>query len=346
MGGTGVGPSRAEMDTKRYSVRPFQEWDYESLAHLQSLLLPELPTSAEEEREWDKALERSHLLNEKWAVEVRGSGEVAAVAALNQAPYAYHPHKFWVSLLVDAAHEGQGVGRALASLLDGEAVAHRAACFWTNVRKDRARSMKFAAQQGFVELRTTWLSVLDLSTADPGPVEESASRSEREGIRFTTLAQEGPRRSEVLHRLFDLWTEASRDTPRMGEFSPPSFSQFEAQIERFSMVPEAFFLAAHGDEYVASSHLERDLATPDTLLIGFTGTRASYRGRGLATELKRRSIEYARRVGVRYLKTLNDSLNGPIWAINERLGFRRTAELSNMQRDFPPPPAETTGRPQ
>jgi len=344
MGGVGVGPSRAEMDPKRYFVRPFQDADFEPLGRLQSQRFPELPSSAGEEREWDRVLEASKLLHEKWTVEERGTGKVVAMAGLNHAPYAYHPHKFWVLVLVDPGHVSRGIGRALASLLDAEATAHQAICFWTNIRKDDSRSLRFAAQQGFAELRTTWLSVLDLTTTNPATFEDRSDLFGREGIRFTTLAQEGPSRSEVRARLFDLWTETSRDAPRMGEYSPVPFAQFAAEIDRPELIPEAFLLAGRGDSYVASSHLERDLAEPDTLMIGFTGTRSAYRGRGLATELKRRALEYARHHGVRYLKTFNDSLNDPIWKINEKMGFRRTMELSNQERAFAPKaPKETAG---
>jgi RimJ/RimL family protein N-acetyltransferase len=325
------------MDAKRYRMRPFEEADYEPLGRLQSERFPELPSTAREEREWDQLLERAHLLNEKWTVEDRSTGKVAAVAALSHALYAYHPHKFWVAILVDGGHAHQGIGRALATLLHAEALEHRAVCYWTNVRKDDAPSLHFAAQQGFVELRTTWLSVLDLSGPErPPTAEEQGDRFEAEGIRFATLAQEGPQRPEVRHRIHDLWTETSRDVPRMGEFVPLSFAQFEVELDRSGVIPEAFFLAAHGDTYIGSSHLERDLAEPDSLMVGFTGTRSEFRGRGIATTLKQRTLEYARSHGIRYLKTFNDSLNDPIWKINEKLGFRRTVQISNLQRDFAP----------
>ena len=339
-----MGSSRREMDPKRYFLRPFQEADFEPLARLQSLRIPEFPATPEGEREWDQMLEVSHFLHEKWTVEERGTGKVVAIAGLNQAPYGYHPHKFWVSVLVDPSYLSQGIGRALASLLDAEAHAHRAVCYWTNIRRDDPRSLRFAARQGFVELRTTWLSVLDLSTANPPSFEDRSDQFEREGIRFTTLAREGPTRSEVRRRLYELWTETSRDAPRMGEYAPPPFDQFAADIDRPEMIPDAFFLAALGEAYVASSHLERNPSEPEALMVGFTGTRSAYRGRGLATELKRRSLEYARRHGIRYLKTLNDSLNDPIWKINQKMGFRRTMELSNQQRDFAPEgPSEAAG---
>jgi RimJ/RimL family protein N-acetyltransferase len=332
------------MDSKRYFVRPFQEADYEPLARLQSLRVPELLSTAEEEQEWDRTLAASHLIQEKWAVEEREAGKVVGFAALYQVPYGFHPHKFWVSLLVDPSHVSRGIGRALASLLDAEASAHAALSFWTSVRKDDSRSLRFAAQQGFIELRTTWMSVLDLSAANSLSFEDRSDRFEREGIRITTLAQEGPARSEVRHRLYDLWVETGRDVPRMGEFTPLTFDQFEVDLDRPGFNPESVFLAGHGESYIASSHLERDLAEPDTLIVGYTGTRSAYRGRGLAFELKRRTIEYARQHGVRFLKTFNDSLNDPIWRINEKMGFRRTLEFSNQQRDFAPkPPAGGSG---
>jgi len=332
------------MDAKRYRLRPFEDGDYEALGRLQTERYPELPTTAHEEREWDETLARARVVNEKWVVEDHATREIVAVAALYHALYSFDPHKFWVLVLVGHRHTRQGIGRALASLLYAEAVDHRALCFWTNVRKDDERSHRFAAQQGFRTLRTTWMSVLDLSgPASPSPGNERSEQLTREGIRFTTLAEEGPRRPEVRHRLYELWTEASRDVPRMGEYVPVSFEQFEAEIDRVAIVPEAFFLAGHGDSYVASSHLERDLAESDALMVGFTATRAAFRGRGLATELKQQSIDYARSHGIRRLKTFNDSANDGILRINEKLGFRRAFEISNLQRDFAPGPV--TGQP-
>ena len=338
-----MGHELRAMDVKRYRLRPFGEGDFEALGRLLTERSPELPTTAHEAREWDETLARARLLDEKWAVEERATGEIIAVAALNHALYSYDPHKFWSLVLVDERHSHQGVGQALAALLNAEAVEHRAVCFWTTIRKEDERSHRFAAQQGFRTLRTTRMSVLDLSAPPPAATEgDRSERLRRDGVRFTTLAEEGYRRPEVRRRLYDLWTVASRDVPRMGEYVPVSFEQFEAEIDRSSILPEAFFLAGHGDTYVASTHLERNLAESDTLMVGFTATRADFRGRGLATELKQRSIDYARRQGVRQLKTFNDVANEPILRINEQLGFRPAFEISNLQRDFAPGPPPTT----
>ena len=57
------------------------------------------------------------------------------------------------------------------------------------------------------------------------------------------------------------------------------------------------------------STLHHSPAEPDTLMVGFTGTLPAYRGRGLATELKRRAVEFARTRGYQVLRTFNDSEN-------------------------------------
>lgn len=324
------------MDRKKYFVRPFVDADYEALSRLRLFWSPELPSTAEEERAWDQELAAPHLVNERWVVEERGTGTVVASGMMNHSPFGYDPHKFWVSLVVDPAHRRKGIGRGLSAILESEAVSHHAACFWTNVRKDDPRSLEFARKQGFVQLRTMWMSTLDLSEVGVPPPSEDVAALVQEGIRFTTLAEEGPARPEVRQRLFELFSETSRDVPQMGKYTPISFDQFVAQLEGAPSLPEAHFLARYGEAYVATSNLERDLAREDSLMVGYTGTRETYRGRGLASELKRRAMEYAHRRGIRYLRTFNDSLNLPIWAINQKLGFRRNVEWASMERRFPP----------
>ncbi|HKN06637.1 MAG TPA: GNAT family N-acetyltransferase, partial [Thermoplasmata archaeon] len=114
-----------------------------------------------------------------------------------------------------------------------------------------------------------------------------------------------------------------------------SFDQFVGEFDAPAFLPEAWFLAYDGETYVAMSNLEKSLTESDSLRVGFTGTRAAYRGRGIASELKRRALEYARGKGVRYLRTVNDSLNLPMWAINQKQGFVRTFEWSAQERRFP-----------
>lgn len=330
------------MDRDKYLVRPFAETDYEAVSRLVSMVNPEMPFTAEEHRHWDRAFAAPHLIDEKWVVEERRSRQVVGFGEVAHSPFSFDPQKFWVTSVVDPSYQGQGIGRALSSLLESEAAAHHATHLWVNIRNDDARALEFARKQGFVELRRLWLSTLDVNEAKLPTSPERLRALQGEEIRFTTLADEGPENTDVRRRVFDLISDAARDVPRLGEYTPISFKQFTADLDGPMLIPDGYFLARYGEAYVAVSNLERDLSRGDSLRVGFTGTRAAYRGRGIATELKLRSIEYARARGVRYLRTVNDSLNLPMWAINEKLGFRRTVEWVAQERRYPAPSAPPT----
>jgi GNAT superfamily N-acetyltransferase len=52
-----------------------------------------------------------------------------------------------------------------------------------------------------------------------------------------------------------------------------------------------------------------------------TGVDRRYRSRGIATALKLLAIRCARRYRAAYLRTNNDSLNAPMLAVNQKLGY-------------------------
>ena len=313
------------MDRALYSVRPFEKADYETEARLDEQNDPGFGRTAEETRHWQEAemAEPGHI-SRKFVVEERLSGSAVAYGDLAHTSFNFHPQKFWIAATVDRAHQGWGIGTELYDLLEQEARARGATCLWAAVRQDDARAIRFFERHGFALLRRTWRSRLDLSEVNLAALPDRSKELADDGIRITTLAAEGGERPGVRHRVFDLSQIASRDVPRMGEYTPVSFEQYvQIEFENPGALPEGFFLAEHGGTYVGATLLTRELAHPDTLGIGFTGTHPDHRGRGIASELKRRAVRFARDQGYRYLVTNNDSLNRPIWAINERLGFQK-----------------------
>jgi len=148
----------------------------------------------------------------------------------------------------------------------------------------------------------------------------------------------GSDRPEVRHRLYDPNRITSEDAPHLGDNTPQTFEDFvETDILGPKVLSDAIFLACRSEEYVGFSSLQRVLGSPDTLDIGFTGTLPSYRGRGIASELKRRGVDYARTHGYRSLITGNDSLNPRIWSINQKLGFRKEEVLIQAEKTLPAP---------
>ena len=100
------------------------------------------------------------------------------------------------------------------------------------------------------------------------------------------------------------------------------------------VLPEAWFIAKIGAEYVADSWAQREAADPELLQQDFTCTLKEYRRRGLALTLKLSLIEYARRNGFRRIRTNNNSLNVPMWKLNEQLGFRKVSTTLQLEKSL------------
>ena len=310
------------MDNSRYSVRPFRDDDYEIKSRLENLVEPAQPTTAEELRQWDRTFRDRRYVRLDFIVEDRGSGAGVGYGTLRHAPEMYHPHRFWIGIEVDPDHQHRGIGRALYEQLEGLAQARSVEILWAGVREDDLRSVRFFERTGFAVRRRTWMSRLPLRDVPPA-ILGAGTTGPAPDVMFTTLAAEGADRRDIRERLYRLDLIASRDVPRMKPMTEISYEQYaEHAFQGPRYFPDAIFLARAREEYVAMSTLVHLPAEPDTLMVGFTGTHPDYRGRGLASELKRRAVEFARARGYRYLRTFNDSENPRIWAINQKLGFQ------------------------
>lgn len=88
------------------------------------------------------------------------------------------------------------------------------------------------------------------------------------------------------------------------------------------MRPEYVHIAKDGDRYVGVVTLQQNEQT-QAMYHQFTGVLPEYRGRRIGLALKLLAIQTARAAGVPYLRTHNDSLNGPMLRINrDLLGYQ------------------------
>ncbi|HTS32718.1 MAG TPA: GNAT family N-acetyltransferase [Thermoplasmata archaeon] len=321
------------MDEARYRLRDFEDRDYPAEARVATQGNPQRPSSPDALREWDAWLRKPPFVQVKQVVEDRSRGEAVGFGLLFTPPWTFDPRKFWVGAAVDQVHAGRGIGSAIARAILAEASRRQAVTLWASARADQEPWIRFMTRWGFHERRRTWQSRLEVAAAADFP--DRTEQLARDGITVTTLAEEGPDREEVRRRLYDLSLEVGGDVPRMGPYTPVTFPRFvEVEITRPEALPTAYFLARRGERYIAVSNLARIAGDPTGLDQEFTAVRKELRGRGVASELKRRTVEYAREHGFRYIQTFNDSLNLPMWAINEKLGYRKEVAWVHSQRDM------------
>ncbi len=319
------------MSDETYRIREFRSGDYPAEARVWTRVDPGRVTSAEEIQRFEEKLFTPPMILFKVVVEQRASGEAAGFGYLQSDLESFDPATFWGLAAVDPDHQGNGLGRSLMRTVQLEAERRNARRLWAAVRLDDDRAVRFLERQGFTERRRSWRSRLDLSTAARLPDRTEALA--REGISFTTLAEEDLDRPEVLRDLYDLTNATSADEPRLGPFTPISFEQFvERDLHGPTFLADAFFLARAGGRFVAMSSLHRAEGQPEVLEQRFTGTRRDFRGRGIATELKRRTVEYGRTRGYRSIRTGNDSRNDPMLAINRKLGFRPEVQRIHAEK--------------
>src|SRR6185369_4496627 len=153
-------------------------------------------------------------------------------------------------------------------------------------------------------------------------------------ILITTFAEERVRDPRCVEKLYELTTLLSQDDPARGPFVPPAYNPREALMwmEMKYVLPEAYFIAKRGDEYVGVSDVSLFEAMPGGLTQGLTGVKRDYRRRGLATALTLHGIAYAQSHGYQLMQTFIKPQQAAIRALNEKLGFQLLFENLTLEK--------------
>ena len=107
-----------------------------------------------------------------------------------------------------------------------------------------------------------------------------------------------------------------------GEDHVQSWGEFAAERFAYEYRSDGAFVALDGSKFVGVAHVILD-REHDRMENAMTGVLREYRGRGIAQSLKTLTIKHARDNGVSEILTQNDSENGPMLAVNQKLGYRR-----------------------
>jgi GNAT superfamily N-acetyltransferase len=301
-------------------IRPFTDDDYTAAVDTTNAVFPEYPDTVEEWRHWD-ANRDPKCKTERWVAEV--DGRVVGYGNYDQSPGMYHPRKFSVFAAVHPEFQGSGIGKALyeqivAALRDDDPLSLRA-----NVREDMTRSIRFLKDRGYVEDMRSWESRLDIPLFDFAPYAAAEQQPQQHGIVIRTFAElaADPDRDR---KLYEMEEAIADDVPHPEPRTPWTYEYYAAtMLNNPNLLPDGFFVALDGDQYVGLSQLWASQASADELYTGLTGVLRSHRRKGIALALKLRAIRYARERGITTVKTWNESNNRAMLSINEMLGFQK-----------------------
>lgn len=148
-------------------IRDFESGDYPGLAAVRNSIYYHFPRTVDELRFEDDCRERQ-CLHRRWLAELPDAGVVAA-GAYSQNPFAYHPRKFSINVMVKPEHQRQGLGAALYATVMTALAPLDPISVRMFTREDKPGAAPFLFARGFVEQERNWESRLDLTTFDFTP---------------------------------------------------------------------------------------------------------------------------------------------------------------------------------
>jgi mycothiol synthase len=320
--------------------RPFTPADYPAIAAIHNslgIVWPERPRTAEGWAEADRHRSPKCIFHRWVAVECDCvGGAVAGFATCGQSIFDYHPQRFYVNVEVSPQFQRRGIGSALydrvmAGLQPFDPRVLRADAF-TNL----PRGFPFLKSRGFYEAFRETPVHLDIAAFDPSTYAGLEPALARKGIVIRTLREMeiDPARDR---KLYDLYWEASEDVPHEeAEIEKPSFEDWlKWGVNDPTILPDAYFIATCGDEYVGLRELGKD-PDSDVLMGGLLGVRGDWRKQGIGLAMQLRGIAYARAHGYPVLKTCTAVQNAPMQALFDKLGYARDPEWLQCQKDIHP----------
>ncbi|HEX7177502.1 MAG TPA: GNAT family N-acetyltransferase [Pyrinomonadaceae bacterium] len=327
-------PSRddsfAEMVGAR--LRPFAQTDWEllsALAHTQPGAEAQASDTWLAER---RRFDESRRVRRHYVAEHAGTGRPLGYGAVEQSVYG---PRYRLHLAADPRHLRGGVGRLLVERLTADLREVNAVT--VSLRGDASRPELLALLEGHGFVETSRVLDLRLKVSDAqdlAPLLPVAEELARRRVRITTLAEERKRDPDHLEKLYELRCAAELDDPARSPLRPPAFDREEAALwlRLPYVLPDAYFIAVHGDQYVGVCDLNLRETAPGGVTHGFTGVRREWRRQRVATALKARAVEYARSHGYRTVRAFNSPAHGAVLALNEKIGFRPRLSLVTLEK--------------
>ena len=297
------------------TVRDAQHADCVAIGEIWAAAIPYLVRSADRvafDLDADARLGRRH-----WVAVIDGRLVGTAVAR----PVAEDEVFLGVEVHPDYGSRGVGLALLRSAVPAFPGVTNLAA-----VCRDDPISLGFAVRNGFLpegEHR--------VCRVDPGTVTDAGPPPD--GLRAVPLTD-----LDDLSQLLATYNSAAADDPS-GLSREYTLEQFHADLwESPDNAPELSWAlladdpaAPHGSVVASFTSMQLDRGR-GRAWSGMTATRPSYRGRGLATWVKRRTLNAVAEAGVTEAWTANDATNAPIVAVNEALGYVPAGKSISVRR--------------
>ncbi len=258
-------------------------------------------------------------------------GRPVAAASVGRI-YMYEPtfERYWFGMQVLPEARRRGLGTGLWTACSRAASVAGKTGLQTDVSEQQEDGVAFLEHRGFEAVERMKMVQLDLRGMTPPDVVAPA------GFSLTTLAA----RPELERGVHAVAVEAYQDIPTIDELvAVGPLEEFIARdVRRDSIPPDGFAIAVDEatGEVAGWASLMIVPGSPTMAWHDMTAVGRRWRGRGVATALKRATIAWAVEHGLETLETGNDPENGPMRAVNIKLGYLPIPDMLTMRGPFAP----------
>lgn len=310
-------------------VRSAASHDYQAIVDIHNALFPSRTSSAATWRQADnRASERCR--RGRWVALV--NGRVVGFGGYSQAmDESYHPQRFHIAIEVSAPLQRGGIGAALYERVWAELQPFEPRILRADVFGNQLQGARFMEARGFKEVFRETPVHLQVESFDPAPFAGLEAGLHAKGIEIRSLRDlvTDPGRDR---KLYDLYWAVSEDVPKEHETPAMPFDDWKrVMLDDPAVIPEAYLIAVHGDEYVGLSEFGK-LPDEDYMIGGLVGVRRAYRNRGVAKALHLPAIGYAQAHGVATIRTSTATVNGAMQAVYRQLGFIAQPDWLQMEK--------------
>jgi GNAT superfamily N-acetyltransferase len=225
----------------------------------------------------------------------------------------------FVAARVVPDYRRRGVGSALLGVLLDHLVDHGFGSVRAHAESDGAHA--FAIHHGFQEVDREVEQVRAVMPDEP-------PAPPYEGVEFWTVAQ----RPELLQRSFALAQQGYAD---MVLKTGPAVVPINEWLVEEATLPGGTFVALEHGIIVGYAGLNAWTDDDTRAENGLTVVDRRWRGRGLATALKRRQLAWAAAHGIREIVTWTQEGNEAMQRVNGSLGYVTRSVSRTMRRDLP-----------
>ncbi len=225
-------------------------------------------------------------------------------------------------LIVLPDHQQRGIGSALLDECERFAREGGAKCLTFMVHERWPYAKVAAGKLGYEPRTLYYQSIVDPQAFDPEPFVSLLDSLSKDGYEIKPLI-DLPLSEETDRAYFNAVDKSDTDTPFMDYFGWPNYEDYRKMVMGSQWFDRnGVFVALFEGEVVGASTVNKgSIDFNGEMFIDYTGVVPEHRNKGLATAMKARALEYAKRVGGTMVRTENNDANPAMRKVNKRLGF-------------------------